>query len=105
MREPSVRGIRGPHSFPGGRGCLLLLLALAGIAGVRDAGAQTIARSARESGRINFVTTGGSLRNSATNTCTVNATSTGTLSGIPANTTIYRVLLYWGGSGGTADTS
>lgn len=101
MREPSCRGIRGLV----GRGCLVALLALAGLAGVRDAGAQAITRYVRDTGKINFVTTGGSLRNSATNTCTVNATSTTALSGIPAGTTIRNAYLYWGGSGGSADTT
>ena len=59
----------------------------------------------RDTGNINFVSTGGSLRNSDTNTCNLNATSTTALSGIPAGTTIRNAYLYWGGSGGTADTS
>ena len=71
-----------------GRGCLLALLALAGMLGARDAGAQAITRFVRDTGKINFVTTGGALRNSATNTFALNATSTRTLSGIPAGTTI-----------------
>ena len=101
MREPSGHGIRGAWR----RGCLFALLALAGFTGARDAAAQTVTRSSRETGRINFVTTGGSLRNSATNTCTLNTTSTTALSGIPAGTTIRAAYLYWGGSGGTVDTS
>jgi len=106
MREPSSHGIRGSVLVRGGRGCLLaLLLAFVGLTGVRDAGAQAITRYVRDTGRINFVTTGGSLRNSSTNTCTVNATSTTALSGIPNGTTIRNAYLYWGGSGGTADTS
>ena len=100
MREPSSRGIRGPRVR--GRGCLLALLALAGMFGARDAGAQAITRYVRDTGNINFVTTGGTLRNSATTTCTLNATSTQTLSGIPAGTTIRGAYLYWGGSGATA---
>jgi trimeric autotransporter adhesin len=109
MREPSSHGIRGPLPRMGGRGCLLALLALAGLAGVRDAGAQAITRFVRDTGRINFVTTGGSLRalpnDSVTNgaECTMNATSTQTLSGIPAGTTIRNAYLYWGGSGSTND--
>ena len=70
----------------------------------RRRAAQAITRFVRDTGHINFVTTGGSLRNSDTNTCTVNATSTTALSGIPAGTTIRNAYLYWGGSGGTADT-
>ncbi|HEY6125898.1 MAG TPA: DUF11 domain-containing protein, partial [Steroidobacteraceae bacterium] len=100
MREPFGHGIRGLM----GRGCVLALLFLASF-GAREAGAQAITRYVRDTGNINFVTTGGSLRNSATNTCTVNATSTTALSGIPATTTIRNAYLYWGGSGGTADTS
>jgi uncharacterized repeat protein (TIGR01451 family) len=101
MREPSSHGIRGSSS-KAGRGCLLALLALAGTFGARDAGADPIARYVRDTGNINFVSTGGTLRNSATNTCTLNTTSTQTLSGIPANTTIRNAYLYWGGSGATA---
>src|SRR3954471_20785716 len=102
MRKPSDHGIRGP-AF--GRGCLLALLALVGLGAVRDAGAQAITRFVRDTGNINFVTPGGSLRNSSTNTCNVNATSTSALSGIPVGTTIRNAYLYWGGSGGSADTS
>ncbi|MEO8018136.1 MAG: hypothetical protein ABI769_10005 [Pseudomonadota bacterium] len=100
MREPSGHGIRGLKN----RGCLFALLVLA-LFGANDAGAQTITRYIRDTGHINFVTTGGSLRDSDTSTCTVNATSTTALSGIPAGTTIRDAYLYWGGSGGTADTS
>jgi len=81
------------------------LLALAGMLGARDAGAQAITRYVRDTGKINFVTTGGTLRNSATNTCALNATSTQTLSGIPAGTTIRNAYLYWGGSAATAATN
>src|SRR5688572_29926379 len=104
MREPSRHGIRGPFLSGWGRGCFLALLALAGMFGARDADAQAITRYVRDTGRINFVTTGGSLRNSATNTCNLNATSTTALSGIPAGTTIRNAYLYWGGSG-SLDTS
>ena len=101
MREPSSHGIRGSSS-KAGRGCLLALLALAGMFGARDAGAQAITRYVRDTGNINFVTTGGTLRNSSTSTCSLNATSTQTLAGIPAGTTIRGAYLYWGGSGATA---
>ena len=101
MRLPSGHGIRGLKS----RGCLLALLALASLLGAGETRAQAITRFVRDTGHINFVTTGGSLRNSDTNTCNVNATSTTALSGIPLGTTIRNAYLYWGGSGGTADTS
>jgi hypothetical protein len=107
MREPSSGGIRS-LLFKRSRGCLLALLAIAGMFGAGDAGAQAITRFVRDTGNINFVTTGGALRNSATNTCTLNATSTQTLSGIPVGATIRAAYLYWGGSGATAafnDTS
>jgi trimeric autotransporter adhesin len=107
MREVSVTGIRGPAcSRRGARGCLFALLALA-LLGVNDASAQAITRFVRDTGHINFVTTGGSLRTQDNNgdSCAVGATSTQTLSGIPAGTSIRNAYLYWGGSGGTADTS
>ncbi len=100
MREPSGQGIRGPK----GRGCLFAfaLLALFGAARVD---AQAITFFARDTGNINFVTTGGSLRNSATQTCNVNGSSTTALSGVPPGTTIRTAYLYWGGSGSTVDSS
>ena len=105
MRVPSSRGIRGTR-FSWGRGCLFVLAACA-LLGARDAGAQDIARFVRDTGNINLVTTGGSLRNApnVTNACTVNTTSTQTLSGIPALRTVRKAYLYWGASGNTADTS
>jgi uncharacterized repeat protein (TIGR01451 family) len=105
MREPSGRGIRGRKR----RGCLFALAKAVGILALLSASAsvhaQAITRFVRDTGNINFVSTGGSLRNSDTNTCALNATSTTALSGIPAGTTIRNAYLYWGGSGGTADTS
>ncbi len=77
--------------------CLLACAASA------DAQVAPITRSARFIGNIDFVTTGGSLRSSATNTCTVNSTSTAALSGIPSGSTIVAAYLYWGGSGPTVD--
>src|SRR5688572_23497122 len=104
MRVPSSRGIRG--LLFGGRGCLFLLLICA-LLGTREAGAQAITRFTRDAGHINFVTTGGSLRNSPNtgSPCNLNSTSTQTLSGIPATRTIRKAYLYWGASGNTADTS
>ncbi len=66
--------------------------------------AQTsIARSARYTGRINFVTTGGSLRSQSNtgNACSLSSTNTRALSGIPAGTTVLAAYLYWGGSAST----
>lgn len=100
MREVSVGGIRGAFR----RGCLVSLVVFA-MFGAREASAQAISRYVRDTGNINFVTTGGSLRNSSTNTCNVSSTSTTALSGIPNGTNIRNAYLYWGGSGGTADTS
>ena len=102
MRLPSGHGIRGLK----GRGCLLALLLLATLFGATDASAQAITRYTRDTGNINFVTTGGSLRSSPnTGTpCTVNATSTQTLSGIPATRTVRAAYLYWGGSGSLDST-
>jgi uncharacterized repeat protein (TIGR01451 family) len=82
-------------------------LATFALLGVRDAGAQAITRYVRDTGNINFVTTGGSLRNAANTSspCTVNSTSSQTLSGIPATRTVRKAYLYWGASGNSADTT
>ena len=105
MRVPSSRGIRGPW-FSWGRGCLFVLAACV-LLGARDAGAQAITRFVRDTGNINFVTTGGSLRNApnTSNACSINTTSTQSLSGIPATRTVRKAYLYWGASGNTADTT
>ena len=106
MREPSGRGIRGSWLVTRGRGCLLALLAFA-LFGANEAGAQAITRFVRDTGHINFVTTGGSLRSSP-NTgqpCNLNATSTQTLSGIPATRTVRKAYLYWGASANSPDTA
>ena len=101
MREPSVHGTRGERA----RGCfrvLLLLASFLGLMGAAPAFAQIgTAPFVRETGRVNFVSTGGSLRNSTSNTCSVTGTSTTALTGIPttAGTTIVGAYLYWGGSG------
>jgi len=79
-----------------------VLLACAASAHAQSA---PISRSARFIGNINFVATGGSLRNSASNTCSVTSNSTAALSGIPAGSTIIAAYLYWGGSGGTVDSN
>lgn len=102
MREVSFHGIRRPRAF----GCALALLVLA-LFGARETHAQAITRYVRDTGNINFVTTGGSLRTQDNNgnSCAVGTTSSQNLSGIPAGTTIRNAYLYWGGSGGTADTS
>jgi trimeric autotransporter adhesin len=101
MRLPIGHGIRRPA----GRGCVFALLLM--CLGASTADAQAPALALRDTGHINFVSTGGSLRtqNNDGNSCVVGATSTQTLSGIPANPTSLRAFLYWGGSGGTADTS
>ena len=106
MRVPSSRGIRGPR-FSWGRGCLFVLAACALLLGARDASADEIKWFWRETGTINFVTTGGSLRNApnTSNACSVNATSTQTLSGIPATRTIAKAFLYWGASGNSPDAT
>ena len=56
MREVSGHGTRGLLS----RGCSLALLAIALLLCGRDASAQAITRYTRDTGNINFVTTGGS---------------------------------------------
>jgi uncharacterized repeat protein (TIGR01451 family) len=86
---------------------LLSFAAFFGLMGAGDAFAQSFSTIpyVRETGRVNFVTTGGSLRNSATNTCTVTGSSTTALTGIPTGaTTIVGAYLYWGGSGNLDST-
>lgn len=81
------------------------MIAVAAFAGIAHAQSQTpITRYQRLTGNINFVVTGGSLRNSDTNTCTVQSTRAAALSGIPAGATVIAAYLYWGGSGSTPDT-
>lgn len=104
MRLPSVHGTRGERA----RGCLLsLLFAWVLSLGAPAAFAQIgTTQYVRETGRVNFVSTGGSLRNSSTNTCTVTGSSTTMLSGVPTvgATTIKGAYLYWGGSGSLDST-
>ena len=75
--------------------------------GAETSHAQTPTLALRDTGHINFVSTGGSLRTQDNNgnSCAVGATSSQMLSGVPASPTSLRAFLYWGGSGGTADTS
>ena len=56
-------------------------------------------------GLHNYVLTGGSLRSASntTNACSLVATRTAAVSGIPAGSTIAAAYLYWGGSGATPD--
>ncbi|MGN6112792.1 MAG: beta strand repeat-containing protein [Luteimonas sp.] len=56
-------------------------------------------------GTHNYVATGGTLRAASNNAnaCSLNTTSTGTLSGIPSGSTILAAYLYWGGSGTNND--
>ncbi len=83
---------------------LILLLALAGGAALAQTVDTPVARSARFTGKINFVTTGGSLRTQSNtgNACAVGASSSGALTGIPAGRTVLAAYLYWGGSASTS---
>ncbi|MBC7983956.1 MAG: DUF11 domain-containing protein [Candidatus Obscuribacterales bacterium] len=84
---------------------LLALVLL--LVGANEVHAQAISRYTRETGNINYVATGGSLRAATNNTnpCSVNATSTQALTGIPVGATIRAAYLYWGGSGPTPDNN
>jgi len=83
--------------------CGVAVLALAPM----NAMGQAITRFARFTGNLNFVATGGSLRTEPNtgNACAVGASSTQTLTGIPAGASIVGAYLYWGGSGATVDTN
>lgn len=58
-------------------------------------------------GRFNILSTGGTLRSqpNGTNACSINTTSTASLSGLPATATVAKAYLYWAGSGQTADNN
>jgi hypothetical protein len=80
-----------------------ILLLCAGLFDMGSAWAQSqtpIARAERFSGNINFVATGGSLRTQPNtgDACALAPTSTATLSGIPAGTSVVAAFLYWGAS-------
>ncbi|HVJ29696.1 MAG TPA: hypothetical protein VNA66_05245, partial [Gammaproteobacteria bacterium] len=80
-------------------GCAIIALAVVPLAA--SAQQTPITRFARFTGTINFVATGGSLRTQPNtgDSCAVGASSTQTLSGIPAGASIVAAYLYWGGSG------
>lgn len=80
---------------------ILLLCAMLFDIGSAWAQSQTaVARSARFTGNINFVATGGSFRTQPNtgDACAIATTSTATLAGIPAGTSIVAAYLYWGAS-------
>jgi uncharacterized repeat protein (TIGR01451 family) len=108
MREAFGRAITVGWRTRGlcARACVFALLAFA-LFGANDAGAQAITRFVRDTGNINFTTTGGSLRSApnVTAPCTINSTSTQALNGIPAGRTVRTAYLYWGASGSAPDTS
>ena len=85
----------------------LLLLLAASVLAPCYAQQTPITRSNRLLGNINFVVTGGSLRTQpdSSNSCTVGATSTQNLSGVPAGTTVIAAYLYWGGSATTSGST
>ncbi len=85
----------------------LVLLLVASVFGPCYAQQTPIARSNRLIGNINFVATGGSLRTQpdTSNSCTVGATSSQNLSGVPAGTTVIAAYLYWGGSATTSGST
>lgn len=82
---------------------LICLLALAATPVLAQTSDVPVSRSARLTGNINFVTTGGSLRSQPNtgNACAVSGTSTAALSGVPAGTRVIAAYLYWGGSATT----
>ncbi|MEZ5515180.1 MAG: hypothetical protein R3F58_15070 [Steroidobacteraceae bacterium] len=104
MIVPIGRAFRGWQQLR----TLLLACALLGAwVGAAVAQSTPIARSVRITGNINFVTTGGSLRTQPDtgNSCAVSPTSSESLTGVPAGTTIRAAYLYWGGSGATVDST
>jgi uncharacterized repeat protein (TIGR01451 family) len=107
-----VRGRGSPREIAGVRSVVavvLFLLVLASVAVAPPAYAAFDNATPRGTfaGTHNYVVTGGSLRTQSNdgNACAVGTTSTATLSGIPAGSTILAAYLYWGGSGPTPDNS
>jgi uncharacterized repeat protein (TIGR01451 family) len=84
---------------------VLALLSLCTVALPARAAFNNTTPRATFAGTHNYVMTGGSLRSASntTNACSLVATRTATLSGIPAGSTIAAAYLYWGGSGTTTD--
>ncbi len=76
------------------------------LLGAGQAHAQAITRFVRDTGNINFVSTGGSLRNNAhQHLHAQHHEHHGALSESRTAPRSCNAYLYWGGSGGTADTS
>ena len=97
---PARSADRAPRAW---RWLLALLLALTGAPLLAQTTDVPVTRSARFTGKVNFVTTGGSLRRQSNtgNACDVGNSSTAALTGIPAGTTVVAAYLYWGGSAST----
>ncbi len=81
----------------------LLLAAVAAPLAPAQSSDTPITRSERFAGRINFVSTGGSLRTQPNtgDACALSTTSTQAVTGIPAGTSVLAAYLYWGASAGT----
>jgi uncharacterized repeat protein (TIGR01451 family) len=86
---------------------LALLGLLLGLATPTAWAGTAVTSHASFAGNINFVTTGGTFRTSpnTNNPDSVTTTSSGTLSGIPAGSTIVAAYLYYAASGTTADAN
>ena len=79
------------------RWLLALLLALTGAPLLAQTTDVPVTAPQRFTGKVNFVTTGGSLRRQSNtgNACDVGNSSTAALTGIPAGTTVVAAYLYW----------
>ncbi|MEM7077187.1 MAG: hypothetical protein AAF513_01040 [Pseudomonadota bacterium] len=80
---------------------------LIGVAQIASADPISAAPRFTFAGNVDFAVTGGSLRNApnTTNACSLDASDTALLSGIPVGATIRAAYLYWAGSGPTADNT
>ncbi|HEU4431336.1 MAG TPA: hypothetical protein VFT98_21430 [Myxococcota bacterium] len=88
--------------------CVWLLTCVALLLAAARASAQTpISLFRSYAGNIQFTGTAGTLRSqpNSVNACSLNASGTRALSGIPAGATVVAAHLYWAGSGATVDAN
>ena len=68
--------------------------------------AESLSSTESFTGKINYTVTGGTLRNNPDeiDACSLNTTSTATLSNLPSGVDINKAYLYWSGSGTSVDS-
>jgi len=71
-----------------------------------EAKADSLAGAQQFTGKINYTVTGGTLRSSSddVNACSLNSSSTASISELPGDATVQKAYLYWAGSGQNVDS-